>query len=404
MPLAGGLCPVDKRPQQAGYLGGNHVRPVNRNPVLGVAGAVGKVNRDGLTRQVRLAADGDARRLRDGEDRAGQLLVAVVLEKPRHVVAGRQSVIEHQRPIGAALSRCLGAVHVGPGGRRGRAGDHVRPVDADPILGVPGAIAERDLDRGAHLVNLAADGQTHGRRGLRGDAGREVPAPVGGVLQLPFRGGFRPGVEPKSPGAGSLGRFVVPEQPHLSDVGQAGELKGPRHRRDLPGHPHAKVTDRDHVVPGPKRKGVALEQQIARFFRAALPRHHAVVGVKTQHAFLAGLEGIQRSVILELNLVDHPLAAVECELVADLPAGKLDVALGSARIVVHHLAAGLQCHLAPGIHRYLRRCIALAVVKVDANLALGYGAERGQGGVVLELNGRQLAVVPVQDHRVRDLP
>ena len=96
-----------------------------------------------------------------------------------------------------------------------------------------------------------------------------------------------------------------------------------------------------------------------------------------QHAFLVGLKRIQRSEILELNLVDNPLAAVECELVADPAAGKLDVVLDSARIVVHHLAAGLQCHFSPGIHRHLRRCMALAVVKVDANLALGYVAERG---------------------------
>ena len=48
-PLAGGLCSVDERPQKTGHLGGDHVRPVNCDPVLGIAGAVRKINRDGLT-------------------------------------------------------------------------------------------------------------------------------------------------------------------------------------------------------------------------------------------------------------------------------------------------------------------------------------------------------------------
>ena len=185
------------------------------------------------------------------------------------------------------------------------------------------------------------------------------------------------------------------EQSNFSDIGQPRKLKDPGHRCDLLVHEHSKVTYCDHVVSGSKRKGVALKQKITRFFRTALLCHRAVVGINMQHAFLVGLKRIQRSEILELNLVYNPLAAVECELIADPATGELDVALDSARIVVHHQAAGLQFHFSPGIHRHLRCCVALAVVKIDAHLACGLDAERGQGGVVLELNGTQLAVVPV---------
>ena len=167
------------------------------------------MNGDRFIRKIRLAANGDAGRLCDGESHTGQLVVAVVLEKPRHVFAGRQHVIKNQRPAGAALPRFFGAVHVGPSRRGGGAGDHVRPIDAAPVLGIPGAFGESDLDRFAHRGNLAADGQAHRRRGLRGDAGGEVSASVGGVLQLPVRRGFRPGVEPKRVGAGTLGRLIV---------------------------------------------------------------------------------------------------------------------------------------------------------------------------------------------------
>ncbi len=80
--------------------------------------------------------------VRDGEAHAGHLCVTVILEKPRHVVAGLQHGIEHERSIGETLPRRLGAVHVGPGRRRGRPGDHVRPIDADPVLGIAWAIAE----------------------------------------------------------------------------------------------------------------------------------------------------------------------------------------------------------------------------------------------------------------------
>ena len=156
---------------------------------------------------------------------------------------------------------------------------------------------------------------------MSGNTGGEISTPVGWGLQLPVRRRFRPGVEPKSPGAGSLVRFVVKEQSNFSDVAQTRKLEGPGYRCDLLGHPHAKVAYRDHVVSGSKRKGVTLEQKIARFFRAALPCHRAVVGVNMQHAFLVGLKRIQRSEILELNLVDNPLAAVECELVSDPAAG-----------------------------------------------------------------------------------
>ena len=47
--------------------------------------------------------------------------------------------------------------------------------------------------------------------------------------------------------------------------------------------------------------------------------------------------------------------------------------------------------------------MALAVVKIEANLTLGYIAKRRQGGVVLKLDGRQFTDIPVQNHRVRDL-
>ena len=402
-PLAGGLCSVDKRPQKTGHVGGDHVRPVNRDPVLGVTGTAGKMNGDRFIRKIRLAANGDVGRLRDGKSHTGQLVEAVILEKPRHVVAGLQHGIEHECSVGETLPRRLGAVHEGPGRSRGRPGDHFRPIDADPVLRIAGAVAENDLDRFADLINHAADRQAQRWRSLSGDAGGEISTPVGWGLQLPVRRRFRPGVEPKSPGAGSLVRFVVKEQSNFSDVAQTRKLEGPGYRCDLLGHPHAKVAYRDHVVSGSKRKGVTLEQKIARFFRAALPCHRAVVGVNMQHAFLVGLKRIQRSEILELNLVDNPLAAVECELVADTAAGKLDVILDSARIVVHHQAAGLQLHFPPGIHRHLLRCMALAVVKIEANLTLGYNAKRGQGGVVLKLDGRQFADIPVQNHRVRDL-
>ena len=401
-PLAGGLCSVDERPQKTGHLRGNHVGPVNGDPILGIAGATRKMKGDGCIRKIRLAANGDGGRLGDGERRAGQLVVVVVLEKPRHVIAGRQHVVKNQRPAGAALSRGLGAVHVGPCRRGGGAGDHVRPIDADPILGVAGAFGESDLDRFAHHVNLAADGQAHRRRGLRGDAGGEISVTIGGILQLPVRRGFRPGVEPKSVRARPLGRFVVLKQADFANVGHAGELNGPRHRGDLSGHPHPKVADRDHVVAGAQRKDVALEQKLARFFCVAIRRCRAVVGVKTQHTLLRGLERIQRGEILELNLVDDSLAAVEGELIADLVADKLNFALGTARVVVHHQAAGLQRHVAAWIHRHLRRCGALAVIEIEANLPLGDVAKRGKGGVVLELDGRQLAVVAVQNHRVPD--
>ena len=193
---------------------------------------------DRFIRKIRLAANGDAGRLGDGKRRAGQLVVAVVLEKPCHVIAGRQHVIKHQRPAGAALPRCLGAVHVGPS-RCGRgAGDHVRPIDADPVLGVAGAFGKSDLDRLAHRINLAADAQAHRRRSLCGDAGGEVSVTIGWVLQLPIRRGFRPGVEPKRVGAGALGRLVVLEQADFANVGHAGELNGPGHRCDILGHSH----------------------------------------------------------------------------------------------------------------------------------------------------------------------
>ena len=193
---------------------------------------------DRFIRKIRLAANGDAGRLGDGKRRAGQLVVAVVLEKPYHVIAGWQHVIKHQRPAGAALPRCLVAVHVGPC-RRGRgAGDHVRPIDADPVLGVAGAFGKSDLDRFAHRINLAADGQAHRRRSLRGDAGGEISVTIGGFLQLPIRRGFRPGVEPKRVGAGALGWLVVLKQPHLANIGHAGELNGPRHRCDILGYSH----------------------------------------------------------------------------------------------------------------------------------------------------------------------
>ena len=277
--LASDLCSIDKCPQKTGHLRRNHVRPVNRDPVLGIAGAAGKMNGDRFIWKICLAPNGDTGWLRNGENHAGQLVVAVILEKPRHVVAGRQHGIEHERPVGTTLSRRLGAIHISPSRGRDRPGDHVRPVDSNPVLGIARALGKNGLDRFARQINLAADGQAHRRRGLRGDASREVPTPVGGILQLPIQRGFRPGVEPKSPGASSPARFVVKEQANFSDVAQTRKLEGPGHRSDLPGHSHAKVAYRDHVVPGSKRKVVALEQKIARFFRAALTCHRAVVGV-----------------------------------------------------------------------------------------------------------------------------
>ena len=118
---------------------------------------------------------------------------------------------------------------------------------------------------------------------------------------------------------------------------------------------------------------------------------------------MGGLERVQRGEILELNLVDNSLAAVEGEFVANLVADKLNLSLGSARVVVHHQTAGLQRYFPPWIHRHFCRCLALAVIEIESNLPLGDVAERGQGGVVLELDGGQLADIPVQNHRVRDL-
>ena len=181
-PFAGSLCPVDKRPQQAGHLGGNHFRPVNSDPVLGIAGAIGKVNRDGVARQVRLTPHRNAGRLRNGELHSGQLLIAVILENPYHIAARRQLVLEHDRPIGATLPCCLGAVNVRPRWRCSGAGDHVRSINANPVLGIARAFGESDLDRFAHRVNLAAGDQAHRRRSLRGDAGGEISVTIGGIL------------------------------------------------------------------------------------------------------------------------------------------------------------------------------------------------------------------------------
>ena len=194
------------------------------------------------------------------------------------------------------------------------------------------------------------------------------------------------------------------EQADFADVGEAGKLKCPCHRGDCLGYTNAKVADCHHVVAGPERKGVALEEQIVRFFRTSIPRHRTVVSVKTQHTLLGGFERIQRSEVLELYPVDDPLDAVEGELVADLVRRKLNVALDAARVVVHHRAAGFQRHVAPRIDRHLRRRVALAVVEVKTDLALGDVTKRGQRGVVLELDRRQLAIVAVQNHRVTDFP
>ena len=217
------------------------------------------MNGDRFIRKIRLAANGDVGRLRDGKSHTGQLVEAVILEKPRHVVAGLQHGIEHECSVGETLPRRLGAVHEGPGRSRGRTGDHFRRIDADPVLRIAGAVAESDLDRFADLINHAADRQAQRWRSLSGNTGGEISTPVGWGLQLPVRRRFRPGVEPKSPGAGSLVRFVVKEQSNFSDVAQTRKLEGPGYRCDLLGHPHAKVAYRDHVVSGSKRKGVTLE-------------------------------------------------------------------------------------------------------------------------------------------------
>ena len=104
-----------------------------------------------------------------------------------------------------------------------------------------------------------------------------------------------------------------------------------------------------------------------------------------------------------MNLVDNSLAAVEGEFIADLVADKLNFPLGTARVVVHHQTAGLQRYFPPWIHRHFRSSMALAVIEIEANFTLGDIAKRGQGGVVLKLDGRQFADIPVQNHCVRDL-
>ena len=231
-PFAGDLCPVHKGPQQARHLGWSHFRPVNSDPVLGIAGPVGKVNRDGVAQQIRLTAHGNAGWLRNGERQTGQLLIAVILENPCHIAARRQRVLEHDRPICEPLPCCIGAVDVRPRWRCNRAGDHVRPINADPVLGIARTLGESDLDRFAHRVNLAAGDQSHRRGSLCGDTGREIPVTIDRSLQLPIRRSFRPGVEPECIGADTLGRLVVLNQADFADVGETGKFNCPCHRGD----------------------------------------------------------------------------------------------------------------------------------------------------------------------------